>query len=339
MRQVLAAFVLALSVGAPTAQEQPFYVATVSPHLGRVLEFPSEQYRSCRLDAADDLPKIFFCTKREWIRAAQELVQMSDKKEEASLRLLARAQQLQMQYAGRIPDYIVFGKTLRGEDLSATVLAIRNRARPPAVRAQNIVETLYYKGDGSFEWQNFTLTENLIRRSIDELDQASERFDRAATSLMTVMKLVSGLRREDSAAFLVAPSKDAGWQELEAFSSGAASLDWNLYEQGVTARRDLIADVSISVSSDEPSPLSLRIAFGLGAADAKMLIKPSHFVNFFNQGKLQRTLEFHPLPWSVLRFLNSGRWDGSMRIWIDRQNKGENSTVRQLAVKFKYFTR
>ena len=327
-----------------SAEIVPFYQKSVRESKSSIVVFPSNDYKVCRGDAAADLEKIFFCTKREWLRASTELLSKANSLSSSVEERKQIVFSLRDRLSGLAPDYLLFSAALATDDISSDQLQISNVVIINASRANGIVGGLYYNSTIPFNWGEFERTEAMIRESIEALQIIHDSLEVRLEEIDRSTKILARLTSLNSIRIPLAPRKGFSRKALSLFSTAEGSLKIDVTDFLRFENVNLWSGFDLTVSASAPATIQLLFAFGKGSSVEYFRVNydtsvSNRFTPFTRSQaralEAHQTLNFTAIHSGVMRFLNSGRWDGTVKVWLSEPMK--EAEIRQIGFRFKYF--
>jgi len=318
------------SCGALLAQETPFVSRDIASISRAGLKFPSDNYKSCRIGAAADLKKIFFCTKKEWIEATNNIIENAQRISKKIVKINREYDITSKEYDAILPEYFSSDAELllsdSGSDLFDSGFMVNE-----ATLQKSSLQLASYKDDGSFDWQIFDYTEKTIKTSIDKLAELDERLSGYEQASARYRQTVRRLQFPRVVLINFSPAPSARESE---FFSGKSSLSLDIGERLAIERAYIITELRLSVAADNPTPITLRLITKKknGAAIGEPIKVDivsnrvggtlSRYTNTaWNELRHKyREIEFQSVDQRILRRLNSPEWDGRLDVTILKNN-------------------
>lgn len=333
-----------LNSASALADTLPFYERSVVESTSSAVVFPSNDYKVCRNDAAADLSKIFFCTKREWLRASTLLLssanQLSSEVEERKQVIFS----LRGRLAGLIPDYLLFSTTLAMDDISKDQIQISYEIIDNASRTRDIVEGLYYDTSTPFNWREFDRTERVLREAIENYEGIYVRLNARLDAIDRIANSFDRLTSPKSIHISLAPRNGFTHRALHVVSMAEGSLSINVNDFVRLESVNVWSGFDLTISASAPVNLQIWLAFGQQPSveyfqvnfDTSVSSKFTPFTRSQARAlEAHQALNFTAMPEDILRFLNSGRWDGTVKVWLAEPMTNED--IRQIGFRFRYF--
>jgi len=339
--RAIAAGLFSLQFASATLADEPAFVGRNQAQMTfGGTEFPSDEYRTCRVNAAADLKKIFFCTKKEWIRATNEVLARSRRLSSKLSTLKESAQYSEYISDGILPRYILAESRDKFRDFQSyaqDALSIEDESLLQKFELQE----QYYKDDGSFEWEVFDYSEDAIVAFLNQLQSIEVKAREYSASYSKLNSLVTrmGLPRKVFVNFSPSPTKE--YSLTRKFIQGKATLQLDIGERLSGVGEYLITGLSLGVSADNPTPLravlmtNIKAGKHLGEQISIDVIPNrvggtlSRYTNKSWNDLRYKYLDvsFDPVDERFVRTLNYSQWNGKLIIALDFSALSHNGGV------------
>ncbi|MER9961539.1 hypothetical protein NKJ72_11330 [Mesorhizobium sp. M0045] len=294
------------------------------------LEFPSNDYKICRTNAAADLKKIFFCTKKEWLRITNKISEQANvyvaKLSDIKYTIDSKREFLE----GIVPKYYLSDVDYGMRGYVADLFDSQSVASETMFQKYTL-EASFYKDDGSFEWEIFDYATETINRSLVTLEDLQNKLKKYAYISDRYASLINKIGFPKKIILNFSPSPTYEYTQMRKVVSGEASLKLDVKQKLVGVREYLITGISVAVSADNPTPLRLTLAVGKkgGATIGGPIgidIVPNRVGGTFSRYTSKEwndkrykylNLLFQSVDERVLRRINSRQWDGIVQLRVD----------------------